>query len=47
MRGCWTIRWSLVPQISSLADSLTLLWLHGVCYENPLAPLIRGLGLTL
>ncbi|KAJ1379289.1 hypothetical protein SESBI_47014 [Sesbania bispinosa] len=22
-------------------------WLHGVCNENPLAPLIRGLGLTL
>ncbi|XP_047159745.1 probable polyamine oxidase 4 [Vigna umbellata] len=22
-------------------------WLHGVCNENPLAPMIRGLGLTL
>ncbi|KAJ1376677.1 hypothetical protein SESBI_49686 [Sesbania bispinosa] len=22
-------------------------WLHGVCNENPLAPLIRGLGLKL
>ncbi|KAF5457575.1 hypothetical protein F2P56_021667 [Juglans regia] len=22
-------------------------WLHGVCNENPLAPLIRGLGLTM
>jgi polyamine oxidase len=22
-------------------------WLHGVCNENPLAPLIRSLGLTL
>ncbi|KAL5170767.1 putative polyamine oxidase 4 [Glycine soja] len=22
-------------------------WLHGVCNENPLAPLIRGLGLSL
>ncbi|KAF5737719.1 polyamine oxidase 4 [Tripterygium wilfordii] len=27
--------------------SLGAIWLHGVCNENPLAPLIRSLGLTL
>ncbi|KAK4409473.1 putative polyamine oxidase 4 [Sesamum angolense] len=27
--------------------SLSVLWLHGVCNENPLSPIIRRLGLTL
>ncbi|KAL0305376.1 UNVERIFIED_CONTAM: putative polyamine oxidase 4 [Sesamum calycinum] len=34
-----------VPNLGNA--SLSVLWLHGVCNENPLSPIIRRLGLTL
>ncbi|GAB2287488.1 Probable polyamine oxidase 4 [Dionaea muscipula] len=48
--------WNHVTDLAAGSTPITLLvvqvdmgasWLHGVCNENPLAPLIRRLGLTL